>query len=137
MRPDTFVRTFWNSLTNPKYYIDVLNVSLWFSIRFMVMGFLFLTCVAALLFTIIDLPKIKTSLDVFIEKTVQEFPEDRNFSWNGLRLSSNQPETYTLSFPKFPDAGETPQYLLQVNPAVDTKEKIGEHSQGTSLFFIG
>ncbi len=133
----TFLRSFFNSLTNPKYYIDVLNVRLWFSIRFVVLGYLFLTVVATFLFTVIDIPKLQPSLDSFLEAAVRDFPEEQNFKWNGLRLSSNQTSTYALAFPKLPDATDTPPYLLQVNPEVHTSGEISGQSKGGSLFFAG
>lgn len=137
MRPVTFLRTLYNTLSNPSYYINVLNVRFWFSVRFVLVGYVLLTLLAAALFTIHDVPILERSLTTFVDQEIERFPAEENITWNGLRLTSTLAETYTLPLPELPDLVGKPPLLLQLNPNVKSVEDISSLSISPSLFFVG
>lgn len=137
MRPVTFLRTLYNTISSPSYYIDVLNVRFWFSVRFTIVSYLLLALLAAVLFTISDVPILEKSITTYIDEQVDRFPSDHTLAWNGLRLNSTFSETYTLPFPELPNLVNNPPLLLQLNTNVKDVADILTHSEEPSLFFVG
>ncbi len=137
MRPSTFWNTLVNSLSNPKYYVDVLNVSTWFTIRFLIMSYLLLAVLFGVLFVLFDLPKLRSSTTAFLDEAVTSFPEQQQIDWNGLRLTTTQSEPYFLAFPKLPDAQGLPPQLLELNPQITDVNQISQSGQQRSLMVVG
>lgn len=135
MRPYTFWRSFLNTLTNPKYYVDVLNAKLRFSLRFTLISYVVMSLLAVVLFSFIDVPKLQTALGSYIDQVVADFPTNQEVSWNGLRLQLSEPEPYALAFPQLPDLQGTPPNLVEINPAVEMAAQISQTSDNKSAFF--
>lgn len=137
MRPETFIKSFIGTLTNPKYYVDVLNVRMWFSVRFLLLSYLVLSLLATVIFTLIDIPKLRQSLSTFITESAQQFPQQGSISWNGLSVEMSGMDKYSLPFPNLPDAVGTPPTLLEVNPSVTDVNQISQSGDERSLVVIG
>jgi hypothetical protein len=137
MRFSTYFHSLVYSLTQPQYYIDILNAKLRFSIKFLLMSYVFLAIVAGVLFAILDRPKIETAVLQAHQQVIDEFPVDQEITWNGLQFSTNLETTYSIPFPQLPDLTETPPLLLQFNPAVNSTEDIAKYSQKGSFLFVG
>ena len=92
---------------------------------------------AAVFFTLLDIPILRHSLTTFITQSTQEFPEAGSISWNGLSMSMSGMERYSLPFPNFPDASGTPPTLLEVNPGITEVNQISQSGDERSLVVIG
>jgi len=137
MRPGTFWNTLVNSISNPKYYLDVLNVSSWFTIRFLIASYFLLALMSGVLFVIFDLPKLRSSLTSFLDEAVANFPDQQQISWTGLQLETTQEEPYFLAFPKLPDAQGLPPQLLELNTQVTDINQISQSGKERSLVVAG
>lgn len=101
------------------------------------MSYILFTLLATALFTVLDVPKIKNTLDSYVSEQVHAFPEEHQLDWDGSTLRTNFTETYSLPFPKLPDLRETPPSLLQLNSAVNNHADIAQHLKQRSFFFVG
>jgi len=137
MRLETFLKTFASSISNPKYYVDVLNVRMWFTLRFLLCSYVLITLIAAVLFSIVDVPKLRGSLTSFITTGIDQYPKNQTISWNGLMVNMSGSEKYSLAFPNFPDLQNAPAQLLEVNPSITEVTQISQTESQRSLVVIG
>lgn len=137
MRLGTYFRTLVNTLTNPKYYVDVLNVRFWFTTRFLILSYLLLTLINGTLFSLIDIPKLRSSLTSFLNTEAERYPADFVVYWNGQAMALNTGEKYVVPFPKLPDAQGLPPQLLEINPKIKDASEITQTQSEKSLVVFG
>lgn len=119
MRPLTYLYTLWNTLTNPKYYIDVLNAKLSFSVRFTLLSYLFWAGLTMVSFALIELPQLRPTLNRYLEQVVTEFPAELSIRWNGLQLETPPtPTRLSFALPALPDPTGLPGQLLLIDPTI-------------------
>lgn len=139
MHLSTFWHTFFNTLTNPKYYVDILNSRLRTTVRFLVMSYLLLSVLAASIVSLVELPKLTNSLQTYLNQVATEFPEQQELSWNGLQLTSKVPGSQLiLGFPYLPDTNGVPNRLLIVDTTIENANQIPSLKEDErSVFVIG
>lgn len=92
MRVKTFIYALKNSLTQTKYYLDILQAPLNFSLRFFFISFLILSLFAAIKFNYADLPKIKQNLLSTINDLQHYYPENLLIKYDNQTLGLYQQE---------------------------------------------
>jgi|GEM_PF-984261 len=141
MRPNTYLSTLWNTITSPKYYIDILNTKFGFSVRFLLVSYLLLAAVSGVLFALFDAADLQQKVDQSIQKVSTEFPANYSAEWNGLKIvptsTAGATTTLTLPLPALREFQQSPPLLAQLNPTVTSVAEIAAHTQKPSFFFIG
>jgi hypothetical protein len=94
---NTFFRTLINSLSNPKYYADVLKVKAWFSWKY----FLFWNVLASLVVLMYVLPPvIAFKPSEATHEIVTVYPEELEIYGSERGITINQERPYRIPFPK-------------------------------------
>jgi hypothetical protein len=126
VKPRTFLHTFWQTISSPRYYLDILNAPLTFSARFFLMSYVLLSIVATGLFVFVDMPRIKQRTDQAIGEFQQHFPEDLEVRWTGEELQTNASSPATVRYPSFIDSKDLPANFGYVLPTVTEADQLAE-----------
>lgn len=139
MRPRTYWNTLINTLTNPKYYVDILNARLRFTARFVLISYVLLSLLAATLFWALELPMLRETFTNYLSKVTADFPVTQEVQWNGLQTSLTEPtEPVSLPFPQFPDGQGLPPKLVVIDPRIMSVNEIPSQGDAErSMFFVG
>jgi hypothetical protein len=101
------------------------------------LSYLLLTFINAAVFTLIDVPKLRSSLTSFLTTEAERFPADVTVHWNGQAMTLSSGEKYVVPFPSFPDAQGLPPQLLEINPQIRDASEITQTQSDKSLIVLG
>ena len=132
----TFVYVFWESLTKPKYYKDIVTAKFTFSLKYL---YLLLSFSALLLGvkSALGIARSTPQIPGFIEKTKivlsQIYPEELILTVKDRKISTNVREPYFIPVPKEMGIPESEaKYLV----AIDTAADIADFDKYQSLFLL-
>jgi hypothetical protein len=96
-----FAKDFFNTLSSPQFYLDVLNTKVRRSVGFFVVSYFVLGFLATTLFATVDVPRYTSMLHNSFQELIQHYPDDLTFHWDGKVLSSSQTDVLQVPFPSF------------------------------------
>lgn len=132
----TFVYIFWESLTKPEYYKNIIDAKFSFSLKYLYILLSFSTLLLGLKSALI-IAKSTPHIPDFIKttKTVLSkiYPEELTITITEKKISTNVVEPYYISFPNELGVSEGElKYLL----AIDTSADIADFDKYQSLFLL-
>ncbi len=137
MRPRTYLNALINTFSSLKYYLEVLNSKFSFSLRFMLVSYLFLGIGFSLLFYLRELPRLEKAVEHSIQQLEAEYPQDLQIEWNGETLHSSHPTPIELPYPLyFPRTEESPSTFAYLDTEVKDAEQTFSRVSQSSLLFV-
>lgn len=107
MRPSTYLKTLWRSLTSIEFYSSILSAPFWFSVRFFLLTFVLIGLIVGSLYARELNSFVQTSLEPTLQETTNHFPEDGKLLWNGDRLEVS-PDPFSVYYPNTLPAAYAP-----------------------------
>ena len=136
MQPNVYLYTLYNSFSSAKYYIEVLNTKLRFSLRFFLVSYFFLGILTFLLFHFFDVPRYTARIETAFTELQNTYPSDRIFNWDGKVLSSQPNQPVVISYPSSFHTGDFPQTLAVIDTAAQEPTATLKRLQKNPLVFI-
>lgn len=112
MKPKTYWKALIGSVTQPAFYIQILNRPLSFSIRFFVISCVLLGVVSAFLTIQIRFPQFLDDFQAAMVKMEQNYPSDLVIHWSDGKLSTNTDQPLLVTYPE--SIGYRPTELLSM-----------------------
>lgn len=119
------------TLTQPDYYIDILNQNVWSSVKFLLTSYLLIGLVVSLIIVQIDIPRYQSQFTQAMEELKKYYPPTLEIKWENNQLSSNSSEPIKVNFPSMVEKKyRFKENLALVNPQLETP------SDNEPAFFI-
>jgi hypothetical protein len=126
-----YFHTLLNTLTSPRYYIEILNRPLSFSWRFFFISYILLSLLSATLFIALTLPQWRSSLADTSLELQERYPNNLEIRWdNQTKTLSTQPaEPINVPYPSSFPTGGLPEQFARINTQVSSVEDALPESQ--------
>lgn len=98
----TYWRSFKKSLTQPDYYLEMIEASFWFLFKFFAVTMLWLGLLLAWRINRRILPQFKTSFEQTSHQLKTHYPASLVLNWDGQELTSSADEPLAISWPILP-----------------------------------
>lgn len=99
MRPKTYLQTLLGTLTQPSYYINILNQRLFFSFQFLAFSYLIIGLIVSLIIVQIDIPSYQQKFSQSLTELQQYYPEDLQISYKDNQISYNADQAINVDYP--------------------------------------
>ncbi|PIP64766.1 MAG: hypothetical protein COW16_04495 [Sphingomonadales bacterium CG12_big_fil_rev_8_21_14_0_65_65_10] len=139
----TFVHVLKKSLTEPKYYQDILKTSFWFSLKYLLILNLVLMLIESMILTITILPTINKKTELIKNEIIKQskdfYPRELVMSINKGQLSTNVKEPYFFNPPeiiKLLQKNTSDNILYSNFITIDTKANVEKFREYRTLFLI-
>jgi hypothetical protein len=124
----TFFYVFKNSVTSPKYYNDILETDIWFSVKYFLMLSLFASLLLTIFFSVTIIPETISGLRTISEDIKNIYPNDLEITFKGGSWETNKEEPVIFPMPNLGEESDAyvPQNLV-VFDKNGTIDKIEEY----------
>jgi hypothetical protein len=136
MRPLSYFRALWNTLTSPLYYIDILNAPLNFSVRFFLLSYFLLAVIGIGVFWTLFLPQYQKDISRSFTELQENFPSDLRLTWDGQQLQANSPNPIEVHYPSFFHWDALPASLGYINVHTSDPKQFSEQLPKKSMFVV-
>jgi len=120
-----FLNLFWNSLTAPRFYLEVLNRPLSFSWRFFLISFVLLSFIATSFFVLFDIPSWQSHTNKIAQQIQQDYQSNLSFQWDNHNLATQPNKSLVVPYPKdLPSLTNTNQLALIDTQVSDVHEAL-------------
>ena len=121
-----------STLTQPDYYLEILNQNVWSSVKFLLISYLLIGLLVSLIIVQVDIPKYQSQFAQAMEELKTNYPPRLEIKWENNQLTTNSPEPVKVNYPSVVE----PKYRLQenlalINPQLDTP---GENEPAFFIF---
>lgn len=123
MKIRTFWRTFFQSLTSPQYYLDVLNARFSFSVKFFFVGYLCLALLATGLFATLQAPIYQRIFSQNATLLQQNYPQDLVVKWDGQKLTTSNNQPIELPYPTDLPHDQLPTTFAKIVPSASSLDQ--------------
>jgi len=139
----TFIYVFKKSLTEPKYYQDILKTSFWFSLKYLLILNLALMLIESVIIAVTVLPNINRKIEPVKNEIIKIsrnfFPRELKVVVNRGQLSTNVKEPYIVNPPVINmwlknsknDEGSARNLIT-----IDTNADIGQYEKYQTVFLL-
>ena len=140
MRPRTFWHVWWNTLTSPSYYRQIMRAPLWLSVRFFLMSYVLISLISTLILGVFTRPLFLGRMNEQLDQFGRDYPANVALIWTGSELQSttdlhNSPLVF--EYPSGISQTYPTDHLVTVDPSL-TLDTIHESATAeASLMVIG
>lgn len=136
MRLQRYLTHLWNTLTSPRYYLEILNQKMSFSWWFFLISFFLLSLLASSFFIAIDIPVWRKKITELVPQVESNYPSNLKIAWDTHQLSLQPPQPFTIAYPKTLPQGQLPDQLALLNTQVETVEQALPVNQSSPLMVV-
>ena len=122
-----FVHVFINSLTSTKYYKEIVQTSLSFSLKYLFAITFFAATLTTLLTSIPAMPQVRSDIDAFLTAGRDIFPKDLEIEIKGGKMKINKPEPLFIQMPQVWSAEANMPLNLIVFDSNGTLDDVAKH----------
>jgi len=121
MKLKKYLATLQATLTQPEYYIDILNQNIWSSIKFLLISYLLIGLIVSTIIVQIDIPKLQSQFAQAMAELKTYYPKGLEIKWDNNQLTTNTSEPVRVNYPTV----VATKYRLQeqlalINPQLET-----------------
>ena len=132
----TLIRTFWQSLTNPSYYRDILSAKLSFSIKYLFALLFFISLIVGVNLSI-KISRFIPQVPKFVESTkgfmIETYPKELKLTLKDSKITTNVKEPYFIDLKEDKKASIEPfKHFI----AISTKGSPEDIKNLDSLFLV-
>ena len=132
----TLIRTFWQSLTNPSYYRDILSAKLSFSIKYLFALLFFISLIVGVNLSI-KISRFIPQVPKFVESTkgfmIETYPKELKLTLKDSKITTNVKEPYFIDLKEDKKAAIEPFKHFIV---ISTKGNAEDAKNLDSLFYV-
>ncbi len=103
MKPSTYIKTLWGSISSPQFYIFVLNKKLFFSIRFFIISYILIGLIISGIIVTVDFPEYKRMTQQVRDELIEQYPNDLLLTWDNQTLSTSSNNPVLVDYPSIID----------------------------------
>ena len=122
-----FVHVFINSLVSTKYYNEIVQTSLSFSLKYLFAITVFAATLTTLLTSIPAMPQVKNDMEEFLGAGKDIFPKDLEIQIKSGKMKINQPEPLFIKMPQVWAAEANMPLNLVVFDSNGTLDDVAKH----------